>query len=71
MSQKLIEEAVEKLSVLSRGGKADIIDSINRHGGDIIKKEEDEKGNIKFFYSEHNFFYYDVVYADIAMNPDD
>ena len=71
MSQKLIDEAVEKLSVVDKYGKAGAIDAINRHGGDIIKKEEDEKGNIKFFYSEHNFFYYDVVYADIAMNPDD
>jgi hypothetical protein len=67
MSKKLTEEAVVNLSRICKGGKEDALDTINRHGGDIIKKETDKYGNIKYYFSEYDYLYYDQFYAEMAQ----
>jgi hypothetical protein len=59
MSKELTEEAVSNLSKICKGGKEAALDVLKRHGGDIIKKEMDKYGNIKYYFTEHGYFYYD------------
>jgi hypothetical protein len=66
MSRQLRKEAVENLSKLCKDGRGYVVNAIKRYGGDIIKKEVDSQGNIKYFYSDHGYLYYNVIYAEIA-----
>jgi hypothetical protein len=70
MSKELTEEAVSNLSKICKGGKESALDTVNRHGGDIIRKETDKYGNIKYYFSEHAYLYYDRFYAEIALEDD-
>jgi hypothetical protein len=68
MSKELTEKAIDKLSILSKGGRKSVIEAIDDYGGDIIKKESDDKGNIKYYFSDDGFLYYDHIYAEIAKD---
>ncbi|MDR3123120.1 MAG: hypothetical protein LBU16_05005 [Treponema sp.] len=67
MSKELTEEAILNLSKICKGGKEDVLDTVNRHGGDIIKKEVDKYGNIKYYFTEHDYLYYDFLRAEMAL----
>jgi hypothetical protein len=67
MSKELTEEAIANLSKICKGGRENALDMVNRHGGDIIKKETDKYGNTKYYFSEYDYFYYDQFYAEMAL----
>jgi hypothetical protein len=69
MSKDLTEEAIENFSVICKGGRKTASEMIKRHG-DIIKKEIDKYGNIKYYFSEYDYYYFDKFYAEIALEDD-
>ncbi|MDR3115570.1 MAG: hypothetical protein LBU25_08620 [Treponema sp.] len=69
MSKELTEEAIENLSILCKGGRKAAAERIESYG-DIIKKEIDTYGNIKYYFSEHAYLYYDRFYAEMALEAD-
>jgi hypothetical protein len=66
MSKELTEEAIENFSVICKGGREAASEMIKRRG-DILKKEIDKYGNIKYYFTEHDYHYFDKFYAEIAM----
>jgi hypothetical protein len=72
MSKELTEEAIKNFSLICKGGRKAAAGMIERHG-DIIKKEIDKYENIKYYFSEHDYHYFDKLYAEIALegSPDD
>jgi hypothetical protein len=69
MSKKLTEEAIENFSVICKGGREAAAGMIERHG-DIIKKEIDKYGNIKYYFSEHEYLYFDFSMKEMALEDD-
>jgi hypothetical protein len=72
MSKELTEEAIENFSIICKGGRKAAAEMIGRYG-DISRKEIDKYGNIKYYFSEFGYHYFDKFYAEIALedNPDD
>jgi hypothetical protein len=69
MSKELIDEAIENFSIICKGDRKAVAEMIERHG-DIIKKEIDKYGNIKYYFSEHDYHYFDKFYAEISLEKD-
>lgn len=67
MSVELVKEAIDNFSLICKGGKEAAAEMINRHG-DIIKKETDKYGNIKYYFSEHDYHFFDKFYVEMAQN---
>jgi hypothetical protein len=72
MSEQLNREMIENFSKALKGGKEAAID-MQKRLGDIIRKETDKYGNIKYYFSEHDYLYYDFLRAEMALedNSDD
>jgi hypothetical protein len=66
MSKQLTEEAIENFSKIFKGGKEAATEMIERHG-DIIKKETDKYGNIKYYFSGQEYLYYDFSMEEMAL----
>jgi hypothetical protein len=69
MSKELTGEAIENFSKICKGGRKAAAEMIERHG-DIIKQETDKYGNIKYYFSEHEYLYYDFSMEEIALEED-
>jgi hypothetical protein len=64
--KKLNNEMIENFSKIVKGGK-DAAIKLQKKYGDIIKKEEDKYGNIKYFFNESDYLYYDPIRAEMAL----
>jgi hypothetical protein len=66
MSEEFNQEFIENISKIVKGGKQAAI-GIQKRYGDFIKKEEDNYGNIKYYFNEFDYLYYDPIRAEMAL----